>query len=115
VHCDVDRIGQVVTNLLENSVRYTATGGRIGVAGVVIGDELHIVIEDSAPGVPAPSLDHLGERFFRVEASRNRQLGGAGLGLALSRQILEAHAGRLEFGPSPLDGLRATIILKLEG
>ena len=115
VHCDVDRIGQVVTNLLENSVRYTATGGRIGVAGVVIGDELHIVIEDSAPGVPAPSLDRLGERFFRVESSRNRQFGGAGLGLALSRQILEVHKGRLEFGPSPLGGLRATIILKLEG
>ena len=115
VHCDVDRIGQVVTNLLENSVRYTAAGGRIQVAGAVIGHELHIVIEDSAPGVPAPSLDRLGERFFRGEASRNRQFGGAGLGLALSRQILEAHAGRLEFGPSPLGGLRATIVLKLEG
>jgi len=115
VYCDVDRVGQVVTNLLENSVRYTATGGRIQVAGAVVGDELHIVIEDSAPGVPAPSLDRLGERFFRVESSRNRQFGGAGLGLALSRQILEVHKGRLEFGPSPLGGLRATIILKLEG
>jgi two-component system sensor histidine kinase BaeS len=115
VRCDVDRIGQVVTNLLENSVRYTAAGGRIQLVGAVIGNELHIVIEDSAPGVPAASLDRLGERFFRVEASRNRQLGGAGLGLALSRQILAAHAGRLEFGPSPLGGLRATIVLKLEG
>jgi two-component system, OmpR family, sensor histidine kinase BaeS len=115
VRCDVDRIGQVVTNLLENSVRYTAPGGRIQIIGAVIGHELHIVIEDSAPGVPVSSLDRLGERFFRVEASRNRQFGGAGLGLALSRQILEVHAGRLEFGPSPLGGLRATIILKLEG
>jgi len=61
------------------------------------------------------ALDRLGERFFRVEASRNRQLGGAGLGLALSRRILEAHAGRMEFGPSPLGGLRATIVLMLEG
>ena len=104
-----------MTNLLENSVRYTVAGGRSEVAGAVIGDELHIVIEGSAPGVPGPSLDRLGERFFRVEASRNRQLGGAGLGLALSRQILEAHAGRLEFGPSPLGGLRPTMILKLEG
>jgi two-component system sensor histidine kinase BaeS len=114
VHCDVERIRQVLTNLLENCVRYTATGGRIEVNGVVVGDELRIAIDDSVPGVPEPSLNRLGERFFRVESSRNRQLGGAGLGLSLSKQILQAHGGRLEFGPSPLGGLRATFVLKLE-
>jgi two-component system sensor histidine kinase BaeS len=64
--------------------------------------------------VPAASIARLGERFFRVEASRNRQLGGAGLGLALSRQILAAHGGRLEFATSALGGLRATIVLPLD-
>ncbi len=115
VYCDVDRIRQVVTNLLENCVRYTAARGRIEVYGIAVGDELRIEISDSAPGVPEYALGRLGERFFRVEPSRNRQLGGTGLGLALSRQILDAHEGRLEFGPSPLGGLRVTVVLKLAG
>ena len=80
----------------------------------MLGRELHITIDDSAPAVPAHLRERLGERFFRVESSRNRQLGGAGLGLALSRHILTAHAGRLEFAASPLGGLRATIVLSLE-
>ena len=115
VSCDVDRIRQVLMNLLENCVRYTTAGGRIEINGIVVGHELRIVIDDTAPSVPEPSLARLGERFFRVEPSRSRRLGGAGLGLALSRQILAAHDGGLEFGPSPLGGLRAAIVLKLEG
>lgn len=114
VHGDAERLRQVVNNLLENSVRYTDAGGRIVVSGAVINQELHIAIDDSAPAVPAHLLDRLGERFFRVESSRNRQLGGAGLGLALSRHILTAHDGRLEFAASPSGGLRATIVLPLE-
>ena len=114
VACDTERIRQVMVNLLENCARYTAGGGRIEINGSVVGEELHIAIDDSAPGVPEPALGRLGERFFRVEASRSRRLGGAGLGLALSRQILHAHAGRLEFGPSALGGLRAIMVLRLE-
>mgnify|MGYP001597300923 CR=1 FL=1 len=71
-------------------------------------------IDDSAPAVPVDLLDRLGERFFRVESSRNRQLGGTGLGLALSRHIVEAHDGRLVFAESPLGGLRAILVLPLE-
>jgi two-component system, OmpR family, sensor histidine kinase BaeS len=115
VYCDVDRIRQVMTNLLENCVRYTAAGGRIEVRGIAARHELRIEISDSAPGVPEHALGRLGERFFRVEPSRNRQFGGTGLGLALSKQILDAHEGRLEFGPSPLGGLRVTVVLKLAG
>jgi two-component system, OmpR family, sensor histidine kinase BaeS len=115
VHGDAERLRQVVGNLLENSVRYTDAGGCIVVGGTVAGSELHIAIDDSAPAVPEPLLDRLGERFFRVESSRNRQLGGAGLGLALSRNIVDAHGGRLAFTASPLGGLRATVVLPLEG
>ncbi|TPG05376.1 HAMP domain-containing protein [Rhodanobacter glycinis] len=114
VHGDVERLRQVVNNLLENSVRYTDAGGRIMVSGAVVGDELHIAIDDSTPAVPADLLDRLGERFFRVESSRNRQLGGAGLGLALSRHIIEAHDGGLVFAESPLGGLRVILVLPLE-
>ena len=115
VSCDAGRMQQVIANLLENSVRYTAATGYVAVSVGVVGNELHLVIEDSAPGVPESSLDRLGERFFRLDDSRNRKLGGTGLGLALCRQILAAHGGRLAFTPSPLGGLRATIALPLDG
>ena len=111
---DVERLSQVVGNLLENSVRYTDAGGRVEIGCAVFDQELHITIDDTAPAVPADLLDRIGERFFRVESSRNRQLGGAGLGLALSRHFVEAHDGRLLFAASPLGGLRATVVLPLE-
>jgi two-component system sensor histidine kinase BaeS len=114
VTCDADRLRQVLLNLLENSLRYTAPGGRIQITGSAAGGELRIAVEDTAPGVPDEALPRLGERFFRVDASRSRRLGGAGLGLALCRQILEAHGGRLEFAASALGGLRATVVLALE-
>ena len=112
---DADRLGQVLTNLVENCVRYTDPGGQVAVSASVVGGELQIAIDDSAPGVPAAALPHLGERFFRVETSRSRELGGAGLGLSLCQQIVRAHGGRLSFGPSALGGLRATLALALEG
>lgn len=114
VLCDAERIRQVVANLLENCARYTAAGGRIEIHGGVVGDTLQITIDDSAPGVSESAIGRLGERFFRADSSRNNALGGAGLGLALCRQILETHGGRLEFGASPLGGLRVGIVLALE-
>jgi two-component system sensor histidine kinase BaeS len=113
VCCDAERMRQVMTNLLENCVRYTAAGGHIAVRGEVVDDTLHVTIEDSAPGVPGVAMGRLGERFFRADSSRSAQ-GGAGLGLAMCRQILEAHGGHLEFGASPLGGLRVRIVLTLE-
>jgi two-component system sensor histidine kinase BaeS len=114
VRGDVERLRQVLGNLFENALRYTQAGGRVELTGEVGGSVLRIRLDDSAPGVPDPLLERLGERFFRVEPSRSRQFGGAGLGLALSRQIVEAHGGQLGFSPSPLGGLRVTLSLPLE-
>ena len=75
---------------------------------------LHILIADTAPGVPLHLLDRLGERFFRVEASRSRASGGTGLGLALCRRIVQAHAGHIEFTHAALGGLCIDIALPLE-
>jgi two-component system sensor histidine kinase BaeS len=113
VNADEDRLRQVFTNLLENAVRYTDNGGTIALQATAADDTLHLVVDDSAPGVAADSLARLGERFFRVEALRDRQSRGLGLGLALSRAIVEAHEGRLTFAPSPLGGLRAIVALPL--
>jgi two-component system sensor histidine kinase BaeS len=115
VLADPDRLRQVLDNLFENSLRYTAPGGRIALHARVEAGHLQLLIDDSAPGVPDEALERLGERFYRVDASRSRAHGGAGLGLALCRRLLEAQGGLLTFAHSPLGGLRVTVSLPLAG
>jgi two-component system sensor histidine kinase BaeS len=111
---DADQLRQVFANLFENAARYTAAGGRVALHARAIDGRFSIVIEDSAPGVPDDALTRLGERFYRVDAARSRAQGGAGLGLALCRRILDAHGAGLAFDRSPLGGLRATLSFALE-
>jgi two-component system sensor histidine kinase BaeS len=113
VRADPDRMRQVLDNLLENSLRYTAPGGRVALHLDADGDLLRLRLDDSAPGVPQEALGRLAERFFRVDASRSRAHGGAGLGLALCRRLLEAQDASLTFAHSPLGGLRAIITMSL--
>jgi len=111
VMADADRLSQAFRNLLENSARYTDAGGRVRVATRREGGRVAIDFEDSAPGVPADALPRLFERFYRVESSRSRANGGAGLGLAIVRSVVEAHGGTIEARASELGGLRVTIAL----
>jgi two-component system sensor histidine kinase BaeS len=111
---DPDRLRQVFGNLFENAVRYTAAGGRVALHANAGQRQLVIVVEDSAPGVPDEALARLSERFYRVDASRSRAQGGAGLGLALCRRILESHEAGIAFDHSPLGGLRITLTFPLE-
>jgi two-component system, OmpR family, sensor histidine kinase BaeS len=113
VHADPDRLVQLVTNLLENAVRYTDAPGRIAIACRQENGWALLALDDSAPGVAAELLPRLFERFFRAEASRSRRSGGAGLGLAICRNIVEAHNGRISAAPSPLGGLRVECRLPL--
>lgn len=108
---DRDRLTQMLRNLLENSARYTERGGRVRVSVRPEGGQVTIDFDDSPPGVPAEALPHLFERFYRVESSRNRASGGAGLGLAISRSIALAHGGDIAASPSPLGGLRVSVHL----
>jgi two-component system sensor histidine kinase BaeS len=114
VLADADRLRQVFGNLFENAARYTAAGGSVAMHAQAAGGQLAIVIDDSAPGVPDEALERLAERFYRVDASRSRAKGGAGLGLALCQRILEAQGARLSFGHSPMKGLRVTVTFPLE-
>lgn len=113
VLADPDRMRQVLDNLFENSLRYTAAGGRVALSGAVRDGQLQLQLDDSAPGVPGEALAQLGQRFYRVDASRSRAHGGAGLGLALCRRLLDAQGAALDFAHSPLGGLRATITIPL--
>ena len=108
---DADRLQQMFRNLLENSARYTDPGGTVRVALHRAADRLAIDFDDSAPGVPADAQPRLFERFYRVEGSRNRAKGGSGLGLSICRSIADAHGGEISAAPSPLGGLRVSIVL----
>lgn len=108
---DESRLQQLFCNLLENALRYTDAGGEVVVRAASDDAVTTLVFEDSAPGVPADKLTHLFDRFYRVEASRNRASGGSGLGLAICRNIVEAHGGRIASSPSPLGGLRIVVEL----
>ncbi len=113
VYADADRLSQLFRNLLQNSLCYTDSGGRLDITGTRIHQALCLDFQDSAPGVAATDLPRLFERFFRVERSRSRHHGGAGIGLALCRRIVEAHGGTIEAQAAPLGGLRILIRLPL--
>lgn len=100
---DPDRLAQVLANLLSNAVRYTPTGGTITVrAERRSGDHL-VSVANSGEGIPADDLDRVFERFYRVEKSRDRARGGAGIGLAIVKQLVESSGGRV--GAESRDGL----------
>jgi two-component system sensor histidine kinase BaeS len=111
VRGDPRRLAQLLDNLLSNARRYTDAPGRIRVTVHRSGQQVRLVVEDTAPGVPATALPHLFERLYRVDASRTRASGGAGLGLAICRAIVDAHDGRIDARPSALGGLSVIVDL----
>lgn len=112
---DQERLKQLFTNLLTNSLRYTDPGGIIEIRLEKKGDELIYDIQDSAPGVPDEHLDLLFERLHRVDSSRSRQLGGAGLGLSICASIVKGHNGVITAKHSPLGGLWIHLRLPVSG
>jgi two-component system sensor histidine kinase BaeS len=112
---DARRLTQLFNNLFENTLRYTDDGGRVDVGLRMHKDAVELDLQDSAPGVPEHLLSRVFERLFRVETSRNRALGGAGLGLALCRSIVDVHGGDIRASASPLGGLRIVVRLPRAG
>ena len=103
---DARRLSQLLDNLLTNSQRYTDAPGRIRVSVQADAKTVRLAVDDTAPGVPPTALPQVFDRLFRVESSRNRAVGGAGLGLSIAKAIVEAHHGRIVAEASPLGGLR---------
>ncbi len=103
---DARRLSQLLDNLLTNSQRYTDAPGRIRVTAQSDVKTVRLAVEDTAPGVPPSALPQLFDRLFRVESSRSRAVGGAGLGLSIAKAIVEAHHGRIAAEASPLGGIR---------
>jgi two-component system sensor histidine kinase BaeS len=102
---DAARLGQLFGNLLQNTLRYTDSPGRLAIAMRRANGRVVVDWQDSSPGVPEEDLPRLTDRLFRVERSRHRAGGGSGLGLAIAKAIVEAHDGALTARPSQLGGL----------
>ena len=103
VRGDPDQLAQVLGNLLQNAVRYTPEGGRVAVRAQRRPDDVLVSVTNTGDGIPPEDLPHLFERFYRVEKSRDRARGGAGIGLSIVRQLVEAAGGAV--GAESRDGL----------
>jgi two-component system, OmpR family, sensor kinase len=94
--CDPDKIKQVIYNLFHNAVQHTdAATGRITVTVDRTKDHAVLLVSDNGAGIPKEHLPHLFERFYRIDESRTRQHGGAGLGLSITQSIINAHGGQM--------------------
>lgn len=111
LQADPQRLSQLFRNLLRNSLQYTDPGGGLTVTVQRAGGALLLDFRDTAPGVPEESLPRLFERLYRVDASRSRATGGAGLGLAIARNVAEAHGGSISARAAPEGGLWVRVSL----
>jgi len=108
---DADRLAQVLRNLLSNALRHTPAGGRVALRVARSGEKIQVQIADTGSGIAPEDLPHVFERFYRGDKSRSRRGGGAGLGLAIARQLVSAHDGELTVVSEP--GLGTTFDITL--
>lgn len=109
---DATRLQQVIWNLLANAIKFTPEGGRVAVAATRAGDEIEIAISDSGQGISQEFLPHVFDRFRQAQGGTNRRHSGLGLGLAIARQIVEAHGGTIR-AESPGLGKGSTFTIHL--
>lgn len=109
VDADRHRFRQVVRNLLVNALIHSPPGGTVEVAGHAQDGLVEITVRDEGPGIPPEHLPHIFERFYRADPSRQRGTGGAGLGLAIVRSLMEAHGGEVRVASDPGRGATFTL------
>ena len=97
INIDVDagKIRQVIINLLSNAIKYTGIGGVIHLSTSLVDNLCKIVVKDDGIGIPEKDIEHIFDRFYRVDKGRSRALGGTGLGLSITQSIIEAHSGKI--------------------
>lgn len=113
---DRQRIGQVLGNLLSNSLRHTPAGGVVTLSAACERDRVVIEVADTGEGLTAEQLPHVFERFYRGDSARDRDHGGSGIGLTISKALVEAHGGRVSVrSDGPGRGATFTVTLLLAG
>ncbi len=108
-----DRIEQVLINIITNAIKYTPQGGMIRVTTMHMYSSITIKVTDNGIGIPEDKLEHIFERFYRVDKARSREMGGTGLGLAIAKEIVEAHDGTIEIKSKAGCGTEVIITLPI--
>lgn len=111
VNADSDKVSQVIVNLISNALKYTPGGGKIKISVRGGANTVDIGISDNGMGIPAEDLPYIFERFYRADKSRNRSTGGAGIGLTISKAIIDAHKGSISVKSELDKGTEFTVTL----
>lgn len=114
IYGNSDRIEQVITNIITNAIKYTPQHGNILVSTMFMFGSVTIKVKDTGIGIPQKDLDHIFERFYRVDKARSREMGGTGLGLAIAKEIVEAHGGTISIKSTPGSGTEVMIKLPIK-
>jgi signal transduction histidine kinase len=114
VEADRATLRQALINLLDNAIKYTPAGGKIRITvGTTPGGEATLAVSDDGPGIAAEHREKIYERFYRVDAGRSREVGGAGLGLSIARWAVESNGGRIELDGGADRGCTFRIVFPL--
>ena len=109
IYGDRARIEQVLMNIMSNALKYTPDGGTIGIFSGSSGSDVWFRIEDTGIGIPPEDLEHVFDRFYRVDKARSRESGGTGLGLSIAKEIVTKHGGDIEIRSAPEIGTSVTV------
>jgi two-component system phosphate regulon sensor histidine kinase PhoR len=109
--CDSEAVHQIVTNLLDNAIKYTPPGGHVTVGAARTSDGISVYVQDTGIGIPKEDQPRLFERFYRVDKARSREMGGTGLGLAIVKHLVLAHNGRVSVESEPGRGSTFSFVI----
>lgn len=100
---------QIIFNLVENGIKYNHAGGSVHVTARHTQDEAELLVEDTGMGIPQDAIEHIFERFYRVDKARSRQAGGSGLGLSIVHELVERNFGTIEVSSKEGEGTKFTV------
>jgi len=113
LNVDVERMSQVLDNLILNAFRYTPQGGQVTLSAENVDDRIIISVADTGRGIAPEDLPHVFDRFYRGDKSRPHN-GESGLGLAIARSIVQAHGGKIEVASQPGQGAKFSLTLEAQ-
>jgi len=112
---DRARVEQVIINMVSNAIKYTPKGGIIRMTAGFENGQVWCAVRDNGIGIPKEDIDHIFERFYRVDKARSRESGGTGLGLSIAYEIVERHGGKITVQSTKGRGTTMTVMLPVEG